>query len=121
MTLVKIKRVYEPEEKADGYRVFVDRLWPRGVKKEDFHYDLWAKAIAPSTPLRQWFREDEENHWKEFKKKYVQELKASDAIKELVEKIKEQKTVTLLFASKNVAKDHTIILQEYLDKALKQL
>ena len=119
MTQIKIKRVYEPEEKSDGYRVLVDRLWPRGIKKEDLHFDLWAKDITPSTELRQWFHEDEENHWKEFKKKYTQELKISAAVKEFVEKIKAQKTVTLLFASKNAAENHALILREYLEKALK--
>ena len=55
MPQVKIKRVYEPGEKTDGYRVLVDKLWPRGIKKENLHYDLWAKDITPSTPLRQWY------------------------------------------------------------------
>lgn len=119
MTQIKIKRVYETEEKSDGYRVLVDRLWPRGIRKENLHYDLWAKDITPTPELRQWFHEDEENHWKEFKKKYTQELKASDAVKEFVEKIKGKKTITLLFASKNAAENHALILQEYLEKALK--
>lgn len=119
MTQIKIKRVYEPEEKSDGYRVLVDRLWPRGIKKEDLHFDLWAKDITPSTELRQWFHEDEESHWKEFKKKYTQELKTSAAVKEFIEKIKAQKMVTLLFASKNAAENHALILQGYLEKVLK--
>ena len=119
MTQVKIKRVYEPYEKEDGYRVLVDKLWPRGIKKENLEFDLWAKDITPSTPLRQWYHEDMVNHWDDFRKKYIRELEASAAVKEFVDKISEEKTVTLLYASKNAAENHALILQEYLEKALK--
>jgi len=118
MTQVKIKRVYEPEEKTDGYRVLVDKLWPRGIKKENLHYDLWAKNITPSTPLRQWYHQDEEGRWEEFREKYVKELENSSAVNDFINEIKGQKVVTLLYASKNAAENHALILQEFLEKKL---
>lgn len=71
---LKIKRVYEKPEKADGFRVLVDRLWPRGLTKEKVAADLWLKDIAPSTELRKWFSHDPDK-WSEFRKKYLLELK----------------------------------------------
>jgi len=115
MMQVKIKRVYDSEEKTDGYRVLVDKLWPRGIKKEDLHYDLWAKDITPSTPLRQWYHQDEEGHWEEFRVKYMKELEDSSAIKDFIEKIKNQKVVTLLYASKNAIENHALVLQRFLE------
>ena len=73
---VRIKRVYEPYEESDGYRVLVDRLWPRGLTKERVHYNVWEKGIAPSTELRRWFGHDPAK-WDEFKKRYVAELNAN--------------------------------------------
>ena len=119
MTKVKIKRVYETEDKSDGYRVFIDKLWPRGVKKENLHYDLWEKDIAPSIPLREWFHEDEDGRWKEFQLKYKHELKESPAMKDFIDKIKGKSTVTLLYASKNATENHALILQDYLEEVLK--
>jgi len=118
MTQVKIKRVYEPDEKSDGYRVLVDRLWPRGIKKENLHYDLWAKEITPSPLLRQWYHQDEEGRWTEFRKKYTEELENSSAIKDFIDEIKGEKVVTLLYASKNAAENHALILQEFLENKL---
>lgn len=118
MTTVKIKRVYEPEEKGDGYRVLVDKLWPRGVRKAGLHYDIWAKNIAPSTPLRRWYHEDPEARWDEFRRKYMQELKGSDAMQAFLAQIKGKEVVTLLYGSKNAAENHALILKEYIEKAL---
>lgn len=119
MTKIKIKRVYEPEQNDDGYRVLVDKLWPRGVRKENLHYDLWAKDIAPSTPLRQWYHSNPESNWIEFKQKYIQELKQAQAVVNFMARIKTRKTVTLLYASKNEAENHALVLQAYLQEALK--
>jgi len=119
MTKIKIKRVYEPEEKTDGYRVLVDKLWPRGIKKENLHYDLWAKDITPSPPLRQWYHQDEEGRWEEFRKKYIKELENSSALSDFINQIKGQKVVTLLFASKNAAENHALVLQAFLEKKLR--
>ncbi len=112
---VKIKRVYDPAEEADGYRVLVDKLWPRGVRKEDFRYDLWAKEIAPSTPLRQWYHADPAGRWAEFRTKYLQELEHSAAVGRLLEQIGDRKTVTLLYASHNAAENHALILRDFLE------
>lgn len=119
MTQIKIKRVYEPEEQSDGYRVLVDKLWPRGISKEELPYDDWAKGITPSTGLREWFHVDEEGRWEEFKKRYIDELNASPDMKDFIRRIKEKPVVTLLFASKNAVHNHALILQDYIEKALR--
>ena len=118
MVKVQIKRVYEDEEPSDGYRVLVDKLWPRGMKKENLHYDLWAKDITPSTALREWYHEDEDGRWKEFEKKYAEELQNSAAVVDFIDKIKGKKTVTLLYASKNAAENHALVLRDFLKKKL---
>ena len=111
--MIKIKRVYEPTDKNDGYRVLVDRLWPRGIKKEDAHIDLWLKEIAPSTVLRKWFNHEPEK-WDAFRKKYYAELKGNIAVKEMKQVIKEHAITTLLYGSKNEDYNHAIALAEYL-------
>lgn len=116
MTQFKMKRVYEEASDTDGFRIFVDRLWPRGIKKENFYYDLWEKEITPSTELRKWYHQDPENNWKGFVNKYQKELAENEAIKELVKTIKEKKTVTLLYASKDKVHNHAMILKEVLEK-----
>ena len=78
---IKIKRIYEPFSPTDGYRVLVDRLWPRGMKKDTAHIDEWKKEIAPSTNLRKWFAHDPEK-WKEFLTKYNDELKSAESFRE---------------------------------------
>ena len=118
MTQIKIKRVYEPEEENDGYRVLADRLWPRGISKENLHYDLWAKDITPSATLRQWYHRDEVGHWDEFRKKYRKELEDSSAVKEFIDGVKSQEVVTLLYASKNAEENHALILQDFLEDKL---
>ncbi len=119
MARIKIKRVYDPTEAADGYRVLVDRLWPRGMSKESLHYDLWAKDIAPSPGLRQWYHQDEEGRWSEFRTGYLGELSASATIGDLIDRLKGQKTVTLLYASRNAAENHALILRDFLEKRMK--
>lgn len=121
MTTVKIKRVYEPIEKSDGFRVLVDKLWPRGIRKEELRSDLWAKEITPSTPLREWYHQDEENRWNEFEKKYTKELEENPAMNDFVNQVKKEKTITLLYASKNATENHALILQNYLEKLLTKI
>lgn len=77
MTRIRIKRVYEPEAPEDGYRVLVDKLWPRGIRKEALRYDLWAKEIAPTPGLRTWFHAAPEERWEEFRRRYTGELRSS--------------------------------------------
>jgi len=111
---LNIKRVYEPAEKSDGYRVLVDKLWPRGIKKENLPFDLWMKEAAPSPALRKWYHEDTATRWEEFKKRYRRELETSPGIQALLTRIQDKKTVTLLYASKNAAENHALILRDFL-------
>ena len=74
-----MKRAYEPKEKTDGFRILVDRLWPRGLKKEDLDIDVWLKEVAPSSALRKWFNHDVEK-WETFRSKYIAELNQSASI-----------------------------------------
>ena len=116
MTRINIKRVYEQPDAADGYRVLADRLWPRGMKKENLKYDLWAKDITPSTSLRMWFHEDPAERWKDFAAMYRKELSESPAVKEFVEQMSKYPVVTLLYASRDKEHNHARILQEYLQE-----
>src|ERR1700743_1668082 len=112
---VKIKRIYEPYSKADGYRVLVDRLWPRGIKKEDAHIDKWMKEIAPSTELRKWFHADERSeYWEQFIKAYQDELNKSDTVEELLADMEKHDTITLLYASKSEEHNHALVLWEFI-------
>ena len=118
MTRIKIKRAYEKPEPDDGFRVFVDRLWPRGMRKEDFRYDLWAKQIAPSAALRRWYHEDMPGRWEEFGRRYDAELRQSPAVAEFVRQVAGNDTVTLVYASRNALQNHALILQDYLVKVM---
>ncbi|SFS93615.1 DUF488 domain-containing protein [Sphingobacterium wenxiniae] len=111
-----IKRIYEDFDEKDGYRVLVDRLWPRGVKKEDAHLNEWAKDLAPSTEARIEFGHIPE-HWNTFKQRYNKELDANDQIAHYLEKWEEQSSITLLYAAKDTIRTHALVLQEYLEKA----
>ena len=121
MTRIEVKRVYDDAAGTnnDGYRVFVDRLWPRGESKEKFHYDLWEKDVAPSTELREWFHEDPEGRWDEFKARYLEELKVSPSADELLNKIKEMPLVTLLYSSRDHEHNNAQVLADYLRGKLK--
>jgi len=114
--MVKLKRVYEDAKKDDGYRILVDRLWPRGISKNEAKIDLWLKDIAPSNELRKWFAHDPKK-WHDFQKKYRLELKNK---KELIAQIllleKKEKTVTLLYAAKDAEHNNAVVLVEKLKK-----
>jgi uncharacterized protein YeaO (DUF488 family) len=110
---VKIKRIYEPYSENDGFRILIDRLWPRGMNKEKAHIDKWVKEVAPSTALRKWFNH-EPYKWDQFRIKYHSELNSSSALKELFPYINENKTVTLLFGSKEEKYNHAIVLQQFI-------
>jgi uncharacterized protein YeaO (DUF488 family) len=112
--VVKTKRVYDPVSTDDGKRVLIDRLWPRGIKKEEAKIDEWASDIAPSTELRKWFSHDPEK-WQEFKRRYKRELEDKG---ELVAKLRAEAdngTVTLLFAAKDTEHMNAAVLREVLD------
>lgn len=119
--MVKLKRVYEPAAASDGYRVLVERLWPRGVKKVDLALDAWEKDIAPSTELRKWFAHDVER-WPEFERRYLQELKeppASERLHELVERAAKS-TITLLFSSHDEAHNNAMVLKKQIERRLRR-
>lgn len=115
MTEIKIKRVYEAPSEADGYRVLVDRLWPRGLKRDTFQYDYWAKELTPSNELRRWFHADVEKRWNSFVDIYQKELEHSDAVKSFIDRVKHYEKVTLLYASKNTEHNHAYALAQYLN------
>ena len=109
--MVKIKRVYEPASAEDGKRILIDRLWPRGMKKEEAKIDEWLKEIAPSTELRKWFAHDPEK-WQEFKKRYRQELKDKAEILERLRKEAQKETVTFLFSAHDTEHNNAVALKE---------
>ena len=111
--MLKIKRVYDPVDPDDGKRILIDRLWPRGIKKEKAHIDEWLKEIAPSNELRKWYSHDPAK-WAEFKKRYKKELAGKS---ELLNKIKaeaEKQPVTLLFSTKELELNNAVALKEML-------
>lgn len=107
-----IKRVYDPPSKDDGYRILIDRLWPRGLTKEKAQVDLWLKDISPSTELRKWFNHDPEK-WPEFKKKYKAEIeKNREASQVLQDELKEHKKTTLVYGAKDERYNDAVVLLE---------
>lgn len=114
--MLQLKRVYEKPAKNDGYRIFVDRLWPRGVSKENAHFDLWLKEVAPSNELRKWFAHDSKK-WPEFQKKYQAELKTNAAhFQELKDAVKKESVVTLLYGAKDEEHNNAVVLLRLLQK-----
>jgi uncharacterized protein YeaO (DUF488 family) len=114
---IAIKRVYEPPAREDGMRVLVDRLWPRGLTKAAAAVDEWLRDVAPSNELRQWYHARPE-HWSDFRKKYLQELKqpaCETALRKLFELAHKAKHLTLLFASKNETRNNAVVLKELLE------
>jgi uncharacterized protein YeaO (DUF488 family) len=108
----RIKRVYESASAADGKRILVDRLWPRGLKKADAALDVWMKDIAPSVPLRRWFGHDPDR-FGEFGRKYTAELAKNPALPEL-RQLGKGKLVTLLYAARDPQVNHAVVLQSAL-------
>ena len=118
---VRYKRIYESREEADGFRVLVDRLWPRGMKKEHACIDMWAKEVAPSTDLRKWFAHTPDKY-EEFSKRYLQELYSNPAAREFsalcLQKL-ENCNVTLLYAAKDENHNQARVLQAWLEEKLR--
>lgn len=118
MFTINIKRIYESPSIEDGYRILVDRLWPRGISKDKAKIDEWAKNIAPSTELRKEFHQDPQLS-AEFKMKYTTELEKNEQITDFLDhiKIKLQETnITFLYAAKDREYNHAVILKEWLEK-----
>ena len=114
MTVYKLKRAYEPESADDGFRVYIDRLWPRGLSHETFHYNLWDKDIAPSDELREWFHADPQGRWTEFERKYTAELKANPSFEFLRKLLETKPTVTLLYSSRDEEHNNAVIVYNLL-------
>ena len=110
MNKIVIKRAYEPASPEDGFRIYIDRLWPRGLSHETFHYDLWDKDIAPSNEMREWFHENPTERWPEFEKKYQTELLSNPAFKQLKDYISTKPVVTLLYSSHDQEHNNAVVV-----------
>lgn len=117
---IQLKRAYDPEDKTDGVRVYIDRLWPRGLSHETFHYDLWDKEVAPSTELREWFHTNPHNLWPQFVEKYKAELKSNPAFDTLSHILKDKPTVTLLYSSHDRQHNNAVVVKEMLESSYLQ-
>lgn len=115
--MIVLKRIYEPYSDHDGFRILVDRLWPRGVSKEEAVLDKWLKDIAPSTELRKWFNHDPEK-WVDFKKKYKVELKdKKEYLEEIIAAEKKHKRVTLLYGAKDEKQNQAVVIAKVLKQS----
>jgi len=112
--MIQLKRVYEPAVKEDGFRILVERLWPRGMSKQRAGVDLWLKEIAPSPELRSWYAHDVEK-WAEFQKRYRAELRENLAVKELKSILGEHKVVTFVYAAHDEEHNSALVLKEFLE------
>lgn len=109
-TNLAVKRVYAPAVETDGFRVLVDRLWPRGLRKDTARIDLWAKDITPSDGLRRWFAHDPEK-WREFQRRYLAELQAgAESFHAFASELSRHERVTLLVAARDEQHNHALVL-----------
>jgi uncharacterized protein YeaO (DUF488 family) len=116
--MIEVKRAYDPAGENDGLRYLVDRLWPRGLKKETLRLDGWLKEVAPSGDLRRWFAHDP-TKWREFRRRYFAELDAlPQAWRPILQNARRGK-VTLLFSAKDTARNNAVALMEYLNRQLR--
>ncbi len=113
--MIRIKRVYEPRARGDGRRILVERLWPRGMRKEALHLDAWQKDVAPSTTLRKWFDHRVER-WEEFQRRYRRELSRSRNVWSPILEASRRGTVTLLYSAHDPEHNGALVLREYLRK-----
>lgn len=116
---IQIRRVYDEPLADDGYRVFIDRLWPRGLSKQDFKYDLWCKDLAPSPGLRTWFGHKPER-WEGFRERYEAELRTPeqrDRMREVIAQAK-RPTITLVYGAKDARHNHALVLADEMRRAL---
>lgn len=111
---IEIKRAYDPSSPQDGYRIYVDRLWPRGMSHQTFHYDLWDKEIAPSTELREWFHAEPDTRWQEFVDRYSAELRSNPAFATLRQTIAAYPKITLLYSSHDAVHNNAAVLRSLL-------
>jgi uncharacterized protein YeaO (DUF488 family) len=112
---IRIKRAYEPASPADGTRILVDRLWPRGLSKDKLKLDAWMKDLAPSTELRKWFHHDVDN-WPEFEKRYFKELAGRPEQVDELRKQARRRTVTLVYGARDETHNEAVALKKYLER-----
>lgn len=112
---IRLKRAYDSPDPRDGFRVLVDRLWPRGLTKAKAKIDLWMKEIAPSPELRQWFAHDPDK-WPEFQKRYRRELAGHQDLVAELRKRSQARTVTLVYSAKDERHNDAVVLQRYLER-----
>ncbi|HLI80098.1 MAG TPA: DUF488 family protein [Candidatus Binataceae bacterium] len=115
--MIRLKRAYVPVEKGDGVRILVDRLWPRGIKKEKLQATFWMKDAAPSDELRKWFHSGDTANWKEFRARYLKELKRPEAQKALhdIAQAAKKGTVTLVYGAKDEKHNQAAVLKEVIE------
>jgi len=111
--MIRVKRTYDPPARGDGRRILVERLWPRGIKKEALAADAWMKNVAPSTELRMWFDHRVER-WEEFERRYTKELNANPVAWEPILEASRRRTVTLLYSAHDTAHNGALVLRDYL-------
>jgi uncharacterized protein YeaO (DUF488 family) len=116
---IAIKRVYEAPAEGDGYRVLIDRLWPRGLTKEAVAMDVWAKELAPSTELRKWFGHDPAL-WDEFRQRYAAELTESASVWQALARRSAQESVTLLYGARDEAHNDAVALKALMEQWLRR-
>jgi uncharacterized protein YeaO (DUF488 family) len=124
LLLIRVERIYDnPKGNNDGFRILVDRLWPRGLSKDKVTVDLWYKELAPSNSLRKWFTHDEKK-WNEFKRRYFKELdENNELVNMILSKVKEEgssSTITLLYGTKEDRFNNAVALKEYLEEKAKE-
>ncbi len=115
---IELKRIYEKPSPDDGYRILIDRLWPRGVSGENARIDEWLKEIAPGDELRKWFHHDP-NKWNEFKERYGKDLEEHPDIVERICRMANRQRITLVYAAKDKNFNNAVALREYLEKRMK--
>ena len=117
--MIRLKRAYEPAAPDDGRRILVERLWPRGVSKEEADLDLWLKEIAPSTELRKWFGHDPAK-WSEFQRRYREELRHRPQEVAQLTKLIREGSVTFVYGSRDEQHNAAIVLKDYLERGARQ-
>ena len=118
MTEIKTKRAYETPDGSDGFRILVDRLWPRGLTHERLACPMWAKDIAPSQELRKWFHADPTNRWAGFEERYKTELRDHPAFKDFLGEVASHSMVTFVYASKDMTHNEATVLRDVCDSVL---
>ena len=116
--MIKLKRAYEPASPDDGLRILVERLWPRGVSKQNAKIELWLKDVAPSTELRQWYGHDP-SKWLNFRKRYWAELKEQGDLLALLKYVAAERPVAFIYAASDEERNSAVVLKQFLEQAKK--